>query len=102
MVRTTITRTRLLRTGLGVAAGPLAGSLLASCGGTAAREGSGSVTVTGPAKVELGHYFAQGPRWDLIQAAARRFQEQYPNLTVEVQPITGNYWETMIARLAGG
>ena len=80
----------------------LAGVLGAACGGAAPGEGSGPVAVKGPGKVELGHYFAQGPRWDLIQSAARRFQEEQPNLTVETQPVTGNYWEALIARLAGG
>jgi multiple sugar transport system substrate-binding protein len=79
----------------------LAGAVLGACARGGATEGGGPVSVKGPAKVELGHYFAQGPRWDLIQSAARRFQEEQPNLTVETQPVTGNYWEALIARLAG-
>jgi multiple sugar transport system substrate-binding protein len=79
-----------------------AGVALATCAQGTATEGTGPVSVKGPAKVELGHYFAQGPRWDLIQSSARRFQEEHPNLTVETQPVTGNYWEALITRLAGG
>src|SRR5262249_54471650 len=75
----------------------LAGAALGACARGGPTEGGGPVSVKGPAKVELGHYFAQGPRWDLIQSAARRFQEEQPNLTVETQPVTGNYWEALIA-----
>jgi multiple sugar transport system substrate-binding protein len=96
-------RRRLLRAGtLTLLTTGAAGVLTAACGGASPGEGAGPVTVKGPAKVELGHYFAQGPRWDLIQSAARRFQEEQPNLTVETQPVTGNYWEALLARLAGG
>src|SRR5687767_6098273 len=93
----TATRAALLRGARAL----LAGAALAACGRGGAPEGSGPVAVKGPARVELGHYFAQGPRWDLIQSAARRFQEEHPNLAVELQPVTGNYWEAIIARLAG-
>ena len=45
---------------LGGAVGGL-GAVLAACGGAGELGGAGPVSVKGPGKVELGHYFAQGP-----------------------------------------
>ena len=80
-----------------------AGAALAACGQGTASEGE-----------RAGQPSRGRPRWswgttsprargrDLIQSSARRFQEEHPNLTVETQPVTGNYWEALITRLAGG
>lgn len=82
-------------------------AVLAAC--TRQRTGPGPspeaeqpITVQGAVTLDLGHYFGQGARWELIQRAAQRFEQEYPNIKVSIDPVAGDYWAVLTARFAGG
>jgi len=85
---------------LGMAAALWAGSLgaltLSACGQRPAPTSKGQVTV------RLATDWLSGARGETMKVAIPAFQERYPNIKIEVEAITGDYWTTVNTQLAAG
>ena len=91
------TRRAVLSAGVGAA-----GAVLAACSGRSDVSTGDAPRIKGPTKLEMGHYFAEGPRLDLIRTSSKKFEEENPGATVEAPPITDVYWDALKTRFAAG
>jgi hypothetical protein len=75
--------------------------LAAACGASTAGDGAGSPSA-GPVSISFGSKWASGPRLETINAALPMFSRQYPTITVDFHPITGDKATTIVTMFASG
>ena len=82
-----------------------AGSLAfmaAACAPAGQSEPGGTAPVKGPVTVRLATDWLSGPRGDTLTMAIPAFQQRYPDITVQVDAITGEYFTAINTQLAAG
>jgi len=74
-----------------------AGLALSTLSGTAAVRAQGD-----PTEITLATDWTTAERGAILKQAVAEFQRQFPNYTVKVEPIGGDYYDALSVQLAGG